>query len=305
MPVVSIVIPTYQRLAFLREAVDSVFAQTFADWELIVVDDGSTDGTDEYLSTLHDRRVRTVWREHSGNAARTRNAGVTLATGEWIAFLDSDDVWLPRKLELQLAALAKHLNCLWSCTAVSYIDDAGRPAVRIHPRKEPASGWILDRLLMFEAAVPAQTMLVRRSLFRDVGGFDETFDFCEDFDLDLRLAAYNPICALAEPLTLIREHGARTTSMQRPAVLHAASARAFQKAAAAATTRKTRRLATREAAVQVASQARAHSIDGDHRTALSLIGHTLIAEPFTLQFWRLAAGCARRALGASQVRSIR
>jgi GT2 family glycosyltransferase len=296
------VIPTYQRLAFLREAVDSVFAQTFADWELIVVDDGSTDGTDEYLSTLHDRRVRTVRREHSSNAACTRNAGVALATGEWIAFLDSDDVWLARKLELQLGALAKHPNCLWSCTAVSYIDDAGRPAVRIHPRKEPASGWILDRLLMFEAAVPAQTMLVRRSLFRDVGGFDETFDFCEDFDLDLRLAARNPICALPDPVTLIREHNARSTSMQRPAVLHAASARALKKAAVAATTRQIRRLAIRQAAVQLASQARAHSIDGQHRAALNLVGKTLLAEPLTLQFWRLAAGCARRALSQEVAR---
>src|SRR6266446_6353562 len=104
-PLVTVVIPTWNRLPLLEEAVASVIVQTHSYWELIVVDDGSTDGTADRLRAFGDRRVRVVVLRHIGNIGRLRNIGAAAGSGEFIAFLDSDDVWLPRKLELQIGAL--------------------------------------------------------------------------------------------------------------------------------------------------------------------------------------------------------
>jgi glycosyltransferase involved in cell wall biosynthesis len=111
----------------LREAVESVLGQTFADWELIVVDDGSTDDSREYVLSLHDLRVQLVSIAHSGSAAWARNTGIARARGEWIAFLDSDDLWTASKLERQLDALRAQPGCQWSCTGFSFIDENGEP----------------------------------------------------------------------------------------------------------------------------------------------------------------------------------
>src|SRR5206468_5026028 len=115
------------RAAYLREAVDSVFAQTFTDWELIVIDDGSTDATAAYLKSLDDPRVRVIELEHSGIPAKVRNAGLGAATGEFIAFLDSDDRWYPRKLELQVAKCRNDSDSGWCSVHVDFVDDRGAP----------------------------------------------------------------------------------------------------------------------------------------------------------------------------------
>ena len=107
-PLVSIILPTYNREVLLRRALESVLAQTYDLWELLVVDDGSTDGTRAYLQTLTDTRVRAILREHCGNAGAVRNAGCRTARGSYLAFLDSDDQWLPEKLALQIADLHAH-----------------------------------------------------------------------------------------------------------------------------------------------------------------------------------------------------
>src|SRR5689334_2783621 len=124
-PLVSVVIPTYNRLAFLREAVDSVLAQTFRDWELIIADDGSTDGTPEAMARLADPRVRVISLEHSGNPGRVRNAAIALARGRYVAFLDSDDWWEREKLSLQVEALRTRPSCLWSYTGIRRVDEYG------------------------------------------------------------------------------------------------------------------------------------------------------------------------------------
>ncbi|HWG66238.1 MAG TPA: glycosyltransferase family 2 protein, partial [Rhodanobacteraceae bacterium] len=126
MPEVSIVLSTYNRLPLLRRSVDSVIAQTFRDWELIVVDDGSTDDTREYLEAIEDPRVRPIWLEHGG-VTWARNAGLRLARGKWVAFHDSDDLWLPEKLEWQLQRVTAHPACRWSYTGYSFIDTNGTP----------------------------------------------------------------------------------------------------------------------------------------------------------------------------------
>jgi glycosyltransferase involved in cell wall biosynthesis len=140
-PLVTIVLPTFDRFEFLPAAVQSVFSQTMRDWELVVADDGSGREVRDYLNTLNDgARVRTLFLPHSGNPGRTRNAAIAVARAPYIAFLDSDDVWEPRKLERQLATMRAEEECDWSYTGVTFIDDEGNPlAVELNRR------WTVSR----------------------------------------------------------------------------------------------------------------------------------------------------------------
>ena len=153
-PTVSVLIPTYDRLPLLKQAVASVQTQTFQDWELIVVDDGSTDGTAAWLRALNDPRVVVVSLEHSGDIAALRNRGIQEATGTYVAFLDSDDLWMPDKLRLQLETLEGKTDARWGYTAMRRMDREGKEIrdSRIQPWR-PYSGWILEELLTFRAIV--------------------------------------------------------------------------------------------------------------------------------------------------------
>src|SRR5215469_1268994 len=125
---VSVVLPSFNRLRFLRPAIESVYAQTFNDWELIIVDDGSALETRQYLESLaNEPRVTVVWLEHTGRPSMVRNAALRRTAGQWVAFMDSDDLWAPRKLERQIATLRARPNCLWSYTAFLRIDANGVP----------------------------------------------------------------------------------------------------------------------------------------------------------------------------------
>lgn len=185
MRLVSVIIPSFNRRALVREAVASVLAQVGVALEVVVVDDGSTDGTGEALEAEFGDRVRLVRQVRRGVAA-ARNAGARLATGDWIALLDSDDLWLPGKLAAQAAFHAGHRDLLVSQTDEIWL----RNGVRVNPRKvhEKPSGDIfvpsLERCLVSPSAV-----MLRRDLFASVGGFDESLTVCEDYDLWLRLAA--------------------------------------------------------------------------------------------------------------------
>lgn len=296
-PEVSIVLSTYNRLPLLHRAVDSVIAQTFRDWELIVVDDGSTDGTREYLEAIEDPRVRPIRLEHGG-VTSARNAGLRLARGEWIAFHDSDDLWLPEKLEWQLQRVTAHPACRWSYTGYSFIDTNGAPL----PERStllplPVSGHILEPLLRFEVSTAVPTMLVQRSLIEEIGGFDATMLFLSDYDFILRLAARSEVCALSETLALVREHPDRTTARLRPADLHADQARSFRKAAAAATDARIRTLCLRQCAAQLARQANALSREGSHRAAFATLARAARIAPLHKPPWRAAARCAARVAG--------
>ena len=127
MPQVSILLPTFDRLEFLPATIASVMAQTLTDWELLIADDGSAAPTRRYLEGLADPRIKVLWLAHSGRPTVALNAALRAARGDYIAFLDSDDVWLPRKLEVQLQSLRSHPERLWSCTAFTLIDADGRP----------------------------------------------------------------------------------------------------------------------------------------------------------------------------------
>jgi len=210
-PLVTIVLPTYDRFEFLPSAVQSVFDQTMRDWELVVADDGSGPKVRDYLDTLNDgARVRTLFLTHSGNPGRARNAAIAVARAPYVAFLDSDDVWEPCKLERQLATMRAEEGCDWSYTGVTFIDDEGNPLeVELDRRWSMYRGQVFQRILRDPASVRTPTVvIVTTQLVRDVGGFDEAIDrgSGEDTDLWMRLALRSPACIVGESLARIRHH---------------------------------------------------------------------------------------------------
>jgi glycosyltransferase involved in cell wall biosynthesis len=211
-PLISVIVPTYNRGALLRAAVESVRKQTLPGWELIVVDDGSTDGTVEWLRRLDDPRIRPILLARCANPGRVRNLGLREARGRMVAFLDSDDLWDACKLEIQLGRMQSMPDVGWSYTRFGHIDENGRPIDPLVPVPDIApSGWILERLVETQALAMIQTVMVERALLDRVGGFDEQPAFREDYDLLLRLAEAGPACGLAERLTAVRHHPLRTT----------------------------------------------------------------------------------------------
>jgi glycosyltransferase involved in cell wall biosynthesis len=207
MPAVSIIMATYNRPQFLPMTIQSVLAQSFSDWELIIGDDGSNADTRHYLRTLRDPRITILWLEHSGRPPIPINAAIRAARGEYVAFLDSDDVWLPDKLNLQIASLRRHPTRHWSFTRFAVIDAEGRASKSTVDRDRPAqSGWLMRKLLDEEVIVAQPTVLVTRSVLAQIGGFDETLAMCYDDDLWFRLASRGEIDSVDQVLTLVRRH---------------------------------------------------------------------------------------------------
>jgi glycosyltransferase involved in cell wall biosynthesis len=185
--------------------VDSVLAQTLAGWELLIADDGSGAETRAYLLGLTDPRVRVLWLHHSGNPAVVRNAAIRLARGHHLAFLDSDDSWLPAKLERQLGALGARKECRWSYTPTERLDVDGRPVPDEVPFV-PHDGNIALALLRIDSYLATPTVVAERALVLEAGAFDEALRFGEDHDLWLRLALRSPVAVVNERLARVRLH---------------------------------------------------------------------------------------------------
>jgi glycosyltransferase involved in cell wall biosynthesis len=213
IPVVSIVMPTFNRMQFLPSAIDSVFAQTFGEWELIVCDDGSDAETKAYLQTLRDPRIKVIWLSHSGRPSVVSNVALRMACGEYVAFLDSDDMWLPEKLQAQITSLRRYPARHWSYTRFSLIDECGNPITSTHDHGRPApAGWVQEKLLRAEFVIAQASVVVSRKLLEQLGPFDEQLIMCYDDELWFRLAEHNEIDSVDEPLTLIRRHGQHSGS---------------------------------------------------------------------------------------------
>lgn len=209
-PLVSIILPTFGRLEYLRSTVGSVYTQTLRDWELIVADDGSDAETRAYLRTLEaDSRVRVLWLTHSGIPAVVRNAALREARGDYVAFLDSDDLWTPDKLARQIAILRSRPICGWCYTAISHIDGSGQPLTEpVFGPWLPCDGAVFERLVTGPVVIRTPTVLAARDLVARAGGFDETIRSGEDYDLWLRLALVSDVALLDEPLVQVRRHEA-------------------------------------------------------------------------------------------------
>lgn len=202
---ISVIIPTYNRKHFLSRALNSVFRQTHKCHEIIVVDDGSTDGTREYIVELNasaKKQIRYFSQPNSGPAA-ARNFGVSHAKCDYIAFLDSDDHWHKRKLEKQFGLMLNNPAYLISHTKEKWLRDG----IHLNQKKKhiPRHGNIFSHCLEL-CAVGMSTVMVHKSLFEQIGLFDETFRCCEDYDFWLRASCHYEFLLVDAPLT-VKEGG--------------------------------------------------------------------------------------------------
>lgn len=198
-PRVSVIIPTYNRGYCLGESIRSVIDQSYTDFELIVMDDGSTDNTSQVVSKFPDVLLHRLQKNSGVSAAR--NLGIRQARGEFICFLDSDDLWKKNKLQVQAGWMEAHPDCCISYTGEVWI----RRGVRVNPlnKHRKYSGDIFEQCLPLCIVSPSSVMM-RSSLLSRTGGFDETMPVCEDYDLWLRVAAQAPFHFIEEKLIVKR-----------------------------------------------------------------------------------------------------
>ena len=207
-PKVSVVIPVYNRERYLAEAIDSVLAQTLTDFELLVVDDGSSDRSLEVAESYRDPRIRVVRHERNRGMSAARNTGIAEARGRYLAFLDSDDMAYPNRLALQAAFLDRHPDIAAVGAWIDWMDASGHPLGRV---KRKAVAWddiaaqSLFRPGIQDAAAMARTDILRRF------PHDERYRIGADFDLWVRIAAAHKLANLPRVLVRCREHEQRTT----------------------------------------------------------------------------------------------
>jgi glycosyltransferase involved in cell wall biosynthesis len=208
MSLVSVVMAAWNRPQFLGPAIASVLGQSLDDFEFIIVDDGSDAPTRALLNSVRHPAVRILWREHCGIPAVVRNAGLQAARGRYVAFMDSDDLWLPDKLRRQVASLAAaQPSCRWGYSACVHIDEHGKvfePAGVAAWRRHAGSMREAVACLRAHSALP--TVLAERELLLGEGGFDESLPLFEDHDLWLRLALRSEADVVVEPLVQVRRH---------------------------------------------------------------------------------------------------
>ena len=292
-PLISVIVPTYNRAALLREAVDSVRRQTYRHWELIVVDDGSTDDTTALLAGFAEPRLRVIRSEHTGNPARVRNAGLAVARGEYVAFLDDDDLWQPGKLAVQVPLLASG-RFRWSYSGFVRVDASGNQFWQTTPDRI-RNGFILAALLEIQAAVALPTVVAERALVDDAGRFDEAMRTREDYALWLDLAARAEVVATPEQLTIVRDHPGRIFRPEGYRV----SVALYRKWLGRLTDRALRRVCRRRIADSYLMEGRYRAAVGQWRLALAATLGALRWDP-PQGVRRLLRALARRALARNR-----
>lgn len=209
MPSISVIVPAYNASRTIQETIESVFNQTCSDFELLVINDGSQDTTAEIVSNIQDPRLKLFSYSNAGVSA-ARNRGLAKASGEFVAFLDADDLWTPDKLAAQLAALQANPQAAVAYSWVDNIDESGHFL---------SSGWhicasgdIHAQLLMGNFIQSCSNNLIRREALSTVGGFEESLSPAEDWDIWLRLASRYPFVALPQIHVLYRRSGNSASS---------------------------------------------------------------------------------------------
>ncbi|BAL23277.1 glycosyltransferase family 2 protein [Azoarcus sp. KH32C] len=205
-PLVSVVIPTYNRAHAIGACIDSVLAQTLQHFEIVVVDDASRDDTRARVEAIADPRIRYVAHAQNRGGAAARNTGVRVAGGDFIAFLDSDDSWAPRKLEQQIALLGDR----GPEYGVAYTWFIGRDKEghEVSRSDHSLDGRVADTLLVANYVGTFSSIVVRRDLLEQVGGLDEGLRSCQDWDLSIRLSRVTKICCVNEYLVSYLHNGA-------------------------------------------------------------------------------------------------
>lgn len=203
MPKVSVVIPAYNAMAYLPETIANVLEQTYTDFEVIVVNDGSTDNIKEWITQISDRRVKLVSQVNLGLAG-ARNTGIKESQGEYLAFLDADDLWESGKLAKQVQVLDSHPEAGLVYTWIGYIDEGGKSTGRVV--KPQSEGNIWQELTKGNLVECGSVAMVRRQCFEKCGLFDCNLgSFVEDWDMWLRIARTYPFKVIKEPLTYYRQ----------------------------------------------------------------------------------------------------
>jgi glycosyltransferase involved in cell wall biosynthesis len=202
-PFFTVIIPTCNRAELLREAMQSVLDQTHENFEMIVVDDHSTDNTKDIVGSFNDNRIMYALNDRSKGAAGARNTGIFRAKGRWITFLDSDDTWLPEKLEKQAKKIQKvDATVGFIYAGYALYDFAGKKEIAIYlPEKE---GFIQKELLYNNYITALCSVAVRRDILLQVGGFDENFPALEDWELYVRIAGITKFGVVKEKLVYVR-----------------------------------------------------------------------------------------------------
>jgi glycosyltransferase involved in cell wall biosynthesis len=216
MPKVSVVIPAYNYARFLADALRSVLGQTYKDIEVIIVDDGSKDNTGEVAKAFSgDPRVRYVYQDNSGVSA-ARNNGIRSSRGEYVAFLDADDYWLPGNLEAKVKILDSRQEVALVCSDINIFDHAtGRVLSRFW--HNPGSDDAVDQDKASKAAalclidkgcfIQPSAVLLRKSVLSETGDFDVSLKTHEDWDLFVRIVRRFPVAVIDKPLAMVRKHG--------------------------------------------------------------------------------------------------
>ena len=213
-PLVSVIIPAFNVAVFIVQSVNSALKQTFSDIEVIVVDDGSTDGTGKAVENISDRRLRII-KKLNGGCASARNAGLRAAEGKFISFLDGDDFWLVDKLERELAFFEKHPDADLVFSLSRIVDEAGHNLGLLNP--VPHRAYSFEDLLIENPVANGSAAIFRRQALELAGPFDESLAASSDYDMWLRIVRLRPdnfIC-LPEILTCYRRRSKQTTGNWR------------------------------------------------------------------------------------------
>lgn len=213
LPIVSVLIPVYNGAAFVATAVNSALTQRGVDVDVIVIDDGSTDATPQVLDSFGDR-IRVIRQANAGHV-KSRNNGAQLAKGEWLAFLDADDEWLPDKLMKQLERADGETKLIY--TERVNFGDIERVTTTQSATQQLLEGDLFEPLLLRGNFITVSSAMIRKDVFDKLGGFDESLVVCEDWDLWLRYTGQGwPVGVVREPLTRYRWHaGAMTLNLRR------------------------------------------------------------------------------------------
>jgi glycosyltransferase involved in cell wall biosynthesis len=212
MPKVSVIIPTYNRCALVQKTIDSVLDQTFQDFELIVIDDGSTDDTPTVIPTRYGDRVRYIWQKNGGEST-ARNHAMTIAQGEYIAYLDSDDLWMPEKLQKQVDYIDGHPEVgLVLCTPI-LIDDDDQIIPDSHYLKPLKEEDLNIQSKRWSGGGVGSTLMIRRELVDKIGGFAEDIQYGEDFEFFTQALMIAKPALIPETLAQLRIHSNRARKM--------------------------------------------------------------------------------------------
>ncbi|MGK7900453.1 MAG: glycosyltransferase [Hormoscilla sp.] len=202
MPLISVIIPVYNGEKTIRETIESILNQTFSDFELIVINDGSTDTTLSIVNSIQDPRLK-VFSYPNGGASASRNRGIARATGEYISFIDADDLWTPDKLEAQFKALQENQEAAVAYSWTNCIDESSK---FLHPGGYiTLNGDVYAHMLVVNFLICGSNPLIRRQALDEVGEFDKSLMGTEDWDMWLRLAARFHFVAVPTPQILYRQ----------------------------------------------------------------------------------------------------